>query len=135
MAIERMLPAWARWKRGEPWTVGLEEEVMLLEPDGSPAWRSEDVLARLGPELGEHARGSPVRGKAWKTGVRAEARPESCPRVKGELAASASSTGTCARMPSKARTASSASGTATCTCSAKVGSRRASSRMVECRYW
>jgi glutamate---cysteine ligase / carboxylate-amine ligase len=38
---------WARWKHVEPWTVGLEEEVMLLEPDGSPAWRSEDVLALL----------------------------------------------------------------------------------------
>ncbi|WP_051323834.1 carboxylate-amine ligase [Candidatus Solirubrobacter pratensis] len=57
MAIERMLPGWARWKRGEPWTVGLEEEVMLLEPDGSPAWRSEDVLTRLDDDLARHARG------------------------------------------------------------------------------
>jgi glutamate---cysteine ligase / carboxylate-amine ligase len=57
MAMERVLPAWARWKSGEPWTVGIEEEVMLLEPDGSPAWRSEDVLAMLGPELSAHARG------------------------------------------------------------------------------
>jgi carboxylate-amine ligase len=57
MAIERILPGWARWKGGEPWTVGLEEEVMLLEPDGSPAWRSEDVLARLDDELAHHARG------------------------------------------------------------------------------
>jgi hypothetical protein len=36
----------------------------------------------------------PVRGKAWKTGVRAEASPLSDPRVNGELADSASSTGT-----------------------------------------
>jgi carboxylate-amine ligase len=57
MAIERMLPGWARWKGGDPWTVGLEEEVMLLEPDGSPAWRSEDVLAVLDDDLAEHARG------------------------------------------------------------------------------
>jgi carboxylate-amine ligase len=57
MAIERMLPGWALWKRGEPWTVGLEEEVMLLEPDGAPAWRSEDVLARLDDDLARHARG------------------------------------------------------------------------------
>ena len=57
MAIERMLPGWARWKRGEPWTVGLEEEVMLLEPDGTPAWRSEDVLALLDDDLARHARG------------------------------------------------------------------------------
>ena len=40
-----------------PWTVGLEEEVMLLEPDGSPAWRSEDVLRALPEELAEHTRG------------------------------------------------------------------------------
>ena len=77
----------------------------------------------------------PVRGKAWKTGVRADASPLSRPRVKGELAASASSTGMCARMPLKARTASSGSGTATCTCSANVGSRRASSRSDWCRNW
>jgi carboxylate-amine ligase len=57
MAIERMVPAWARWKGGDPWTVGLEEEVMLLEPDGSPAWRSEDVLAVLDDDLSHHARG------------------------------------------------------------------------------
>src|ERR1043165_5211277 len=48
---------WGEWKQGAPWTVGLEEEVMLLEPDGSPAWRSEDVLKALPPRLAEHARG------------------------------------------------------------------------------
>ena len=30
---------------------------MLLEPDGSPAWRSEDVLSVLPEHLSEHARG------------------------------------------------------------------------------
>ena len=30
---------------------------MLLEPDGAPAWRSEDVLSELPPELAEHTRG------------------------------------------------------------------------------
>ena len=30
---------------------------MLLEPDGAPAWRSEDVLSELSPELAEHTRG------------------------------------------------------------------------------
>ena len=30
---------------------------MLLEPDGSPAWRSEDVLSELPDELAEHTRG------------------------------------------------------------------------------
>ena len=30
------LPAWAEWNEhgaGSPWTVGIEEEVMLIEPD------------------------------------------------------------------------------------------------------
>jgi carboxylate-amine ligase len=48
------LPRWAQWNRAaaeSPWTVGLEEEVMLLEPSGAPAWRSEDVLMRLEPHL------------------------------------------------------------------------------------
>src|SRR3954452_3216341 len=60
MAIDTVLPAWAKWQTNpalDPWTVGLEEEVMLLEPDGSPAWRSEDVLQALPPSLSEHARG------------------------------------------------------------------------------
>lgn len=50
--------AWANWKTtAAPWTVGVEEEVMLLEVDGSPAWRSEDVLRVMPDELSEHARG------------------------------------------------------------------------------
>src|SRR3954468_4612773 len=55
-----MEPTWAKWCADpalEPWTVGLEEEVMLLEPDGSPAWRSEDVLRALPSELATHTRG------------------------------------------------------------------------------
>src|SRR4051794_8124811 len=60
MAIDTVLPAWAKWQTNpalDPWTVGLEEEVMLLEPDGSPAWRSEDVLRALPTELAAHTRG------------------------------------------------------------------------------
>lgn len=60
MATASVLPAWAKWRTNpdlEPWTVGVEEEVMLLEVDGSPAWRSEDVLRVLPDELAEHARG------------------------------------------------------------------------------
>src|SRR3954453_4237724 len=66
MAIETTLPAWATWCANpalQPWTVGIEEEVMLLEPDGSPAWRSEDVLRELPDELAEHTRGE-TRGLA-----------------------------------------------------------------------
>src|SRR3954454_5734170 len=71
----------------------------------------------------------PTRGKAWKSGVRAEARPESRPCQNGELADSASSSGTWARIRLSSPIASSGSRTPTCTCSANVGSRRASSRI------
>src|ERR1700755_1072431 len=60
MKATAVLPAWAHWTPApglEPWTVGIEEEVMLLEPDGSPAWRSEDVLQVLPEALAEHTRG------------------------------------------------------------------------------
>ena len=61
MTFGAELPDWAQWNPAvaeAPWTVGIEEEVMLLEPvSGAPAWRSEDVLVRLGPELvGQRAR-------------------------------------------------------------------------------
>jgi glutamate---cysteine ligase / carboxylate-amine ligase len=50
-------PAWARWNPAgarEPWTVGVEEEVMLLEPASwSAANRVDDVLARLPPALAQ----------------------------------------------------------------------------------
>src|SRR3954451_19580425 len=60
VTLTGMEPTWAKWCADpalEPWTVGLEEEVMLLEPDGSPAWRSEDVLRALPTELAAHTRG------------------------------------------------------------------------------
>jgi carboxylate-amine ligase len=53
------LPRWAEWNpegARSPWTVGLEEEVMLLDPrDWSLASRIDDVLAALPPELAGHA--------------------------------------------------------------------------------
>src|SRR3954449_2166305 len=52
-------PAWARWSEAaavSPWTVGLEEEVMLLDPrDGSPANRIDEVLGALPPAVARHA--------------------------------------------------------------------------------
>ena len=47
---------WARWNRDvTPWTVGVEEEVMLLDPvTWMPASRSEEVLEALDPEIAEH---------------------------------------------------------------------------------
>jgi len=46
---------WAAWQRSEPYTIGLEEEVMLLDPeDWSLAQRSDDVLPQLPPGLAAH---------------------------------------------------------------------------------
>ncbi len=53
----RPLPAWARWNeaaRADPWTLGVEEEVMLLDPrTWELAPRGDEVLRRLPPELAE----------------------------------------------------------------------------------
>jgi carboxylate-amine ligase len=52
------LPAWAEWSAdgaAQPWTVGIEEEVMLLDPvTWMPASRSEEALASLDPSVAEH---------------------------------------------------------------------------------
>jgi carboxylate-amine ligase len=50
---------WARWApgaRSSPWTIGVEEEVMLLDPnDWSLASRADAVMSRLTGELASHA--------------------------------------------------------------------------------
>ena len=52
------LPPWADWHPAgaeSPWTVGIEEEVMLLDPvTWMPASRSEEALAALDPAIAEH---------------------------------------------------------------------------------
>jgi carboxylate-amine ligase len=49
------LPAWSAWRSDSPssaFTIGIEEEFMLLDPrDWSLAFRSDKVIAGLGPEL------------------------------------------------------------------------------------
>jgi carboxylate-amine ligase len=49
---------WSHWNRAgaeAPWTVGVEEEVMLLDPvTWMPSSRSEEVLAALDPEIAAH---------------------------------------------------------------------------------
>ncbi len=49
---------WAVWNRAgaeAPWTVGIEEEVMLLDPlSWMPSSRSEEVLEALDPEIAQH---------------------------------------------------------------------------------
>ena len=50
------LPRWAEWTSSHPYTVGLEEEVMLLDGyDGLLVNCGEQVLRRLPPRLGSHA--------------------------------------------------------------------------------
>jgi glutamate---cysteine ligase / carboxylate-amine ligase len=55
---DRPLPAWAEWSADSErpaWTVGLEEEVMLLDPaDWTLAHRIDDLLPKLSPALAEH---------------------------------------------------------------------------------
>jgi glutamate---cysteine ligase / carboxylate-amine ligase len=54
------MPAWARWSQAAaaaPWTVGVEEEVMLVSPDTwLPASRCEDVLATFPDDYAGSAR-------------------------------------------------------------------------------
>ncbi len=60
MAIEDVMPAWAEWNEGAagaPWTVGIEEEVMLVSPQSwLPVSRCEDVLAALPSAIADCAR-------------------------------------------------------------------------------
>ena len=43
---------WATWRPSEAYTVGIEEEVMLLDPVGwGLTQRGDEVLALAGPEL------------------------------------------------------------------------------------
>jgi carboxylate-amine ligase len=50
------LPAWAEWHASRPYTVGIEEEVMLVvRDDWRLAHRGEEILSRLPPELAAHA--------------------------------------------------------------------------------
>jgi glutamate---cysteine ligase / carboxylate-amine ligase len=49
------IPNWARWHPSEPFTVGLEEEVMMLRPsDWSLAQEIDTVLPEVPPALAEH---------------------------------------------------------------------------------
>jgi glutamate---cysteine ligase / carboxylate-amine ligase len=49
---EATLPAWAEWTPSRPYSIGIEEEVMLLDPrDWSLAHRMESILPRLSPML------------------------------------------------------------------------------------
>jgi glutamate---cysteine ligase / carboxylate-amine ligase len=50
-----MTPNWARWRPSEPFTVGVEEEVMMLRPgDWSLAQEIDAVLPEVPPDLEAH---------------------------------------------------------------------------------
>jgi glutamate---cysteine ligase / carboxylate-amine ligase len=71
MATEDVLPAWAVWNEGETtaWTVGVEEEVMLVSPGTwLPASRCEDVLGALPKGVAECARAE-THGSALELGT------------------------------------------------------------------
>ena len=56
------LPDWARWREGRAWTLGAEEEVMLLDPeDWSLAQCAPEVLESLPSELAAHTDGETHR--------------------------------------------------------------------------
>ncbi len=69
-------PAWAHWSDADaasPWTIGIEEEVMLLDCDGwALAPRIEDVLGVIDASLADHV-GAETHGSALelRTGVHA----------------------------------------------------------------
>jgi carboxylate-amine ligase len=53
---QALIAEWAEWNPSAPYSVGIEEEVMLLDPhDWSLAQRIDDVLPRLSPELASRA--------------------------------------------------------------------------------
>src|SRR5256885_5243338 len=47
----RFVPAWAQWSSAaaeQPWTVGVEDELVLMDPRGwSPANRADELVAAL----------------------------------------------------------------------------------------
>jgi carboxylate-amine ligase len=76
---ERALPDWARWAGAHelgPYSLGVEEEVMLLEPGSwELANRAEDVLAAFPDDLSSHLNAE-THGSAieLETGVHADVR-------------------------------------------------------------
>jgi carboxylate-amine ligase len=88
-------PEWAAWSRAgadDPWTVGVEEEIMLLDPaTGAPASRVEDVLAALAPDLAAHA-AAETHGSALELATGPHARVEDAAAELASLRAGLSAT-------------------------------------------
>ena len=79
---ERALPEWARWREGNVWTLGAEEELMLLDPeDWSLAQCAPEVLRSLPPELAGHTGGETHRSAVE---LRSDPQPD-VPSLGGQL--------------------------------------------------
>jgi carboxylate-amine ligase len=83
-------PAWARWSpvaASMPWTVGIEEEVMLLDPATRALEpRIDDVLATLSPELVGHV-AAETHGSAVELNTAPHPTPAAAAFELGELRA------------------------------------------------
>jgi carboxylate-amine ligase len=56
LAAPAARPDWAEWSSSRPYTIGIEEEVMFLDPENwGLAQRGEELLAALSPGLATHA--------------------------------------------------------------------------------
>jgi carboxylate-amine ligase len=77
-------PDWGRWSQSAPYVVGVEEEIMVLEPQGwGLAGDTDDFLAGLGPDLS----GS-VAGETHQAVLELTSAPHArAARAAGELAA------------------------------------------------
>jgi glutamate---cysteine ligase / carboxylate-amine ligase len=49
--VNNAVPEWARWRTSDPYTVGAEEEIMLLDEGCELAYAADAVIAALPPEL------------------------------------------------------------------------------------
>ena len=85
------LPEWAEWKEGPEYTLGAEEEVMLLNPhDWSLAQQVDRVLPQLSEELSQHVTPETHRSAleiATGVHVRAEGIYEELLNLRGKLKA------------------------------------------------
>ncbi len=59
----QQLPAWAAWTASRPYSVGIEEEVMILDPvDWALAQQADDLLPALSAHLAGHVSSETHRG-------------------------------------------------------------------------
>ena len=138
------LPQWAEWNpraAASPWTVGIEEEVMLLDPvTWMPASRSAEALAALNPRVADHTaaetHGSAVELATDPQATVADAVAQLA-RLRDGLAAGLRELGLAAAVsgthPLATWIALSGSSIPMCTCMPKMSSWRATKRSASMR--